>query len=374
LKLLFLLPMVWLLFESKKETSPEVKDITLSSSHNTNAQLPPTRHSNKRVVWLWRGLLGLLVLIVILALAGATYQAVATANDQRTYLPPGQLMDVGGHKLHIHCIGTANPGSPTVILEAGGGMASPSWAWVQAAVAETTRVCAYDRAGLGWSEPGPTPRDARQVADELHTLLDRAAIAGPYVLVGHSVGGMYVRVYTAQYPDQVTGLVLVDSSHPDQLARSPAIKADQENFQRMLQFVPLLAQFGIVRMSGMLETLTNGLPAQQRAEMTAFLAAPQEHATSLAEQTSWAATTDQTRDAGSLDARPLFVLTAGMESPPDWRMLQAELPALSSQSVQRTVDQATHLSLVSTQEDANATSAAILQVVEAARTGQPLDQ
>jgi pimeloyl-ACP methyl ester carboxylesterase len=271
-------------------------------------------------------------------------------------------------------MGVANSGSPTVILEAGGGMASPSWAWVQAIVAETTRVCAYDRAGVGWSDRGPTPRDARQVVHELHTLLDQAAIAGPYVLVGHSIGGLYVRVYTAQYPDQVDGLVLVDSSHPDQLARSPAIRAEQENFQRMLQFAPLLARLGIVRMSGMLEAISSGLPAQQQAEMTAFLAAPQEHTTSLAELAAFAAAADQTRDAGSLGARPLFVLTAGVDSSPDWRMLQAELPTLSSKSVQRIAGQATHLSLVSTQEGAQATSEAILQVIEAARTGQPLAQ
>jgi pimeloyl-ACP methyl ester carboxylesterase len=341
-------------------------------SHETKGQSQPRWHRNGWLFWLWRGLLGLLALIVILALAGVTYQAVATANDQQTYLPPGQLVDVGGYRLHLHCIGTANPGSPTVILEAGGGLASPGWTWVQSAVAASTRVCAYDRAGYGWSDPGPTPRDARQVVHELHTLLDQADIAGPYVLVGHSVGGMYVRVYAAQHPADVAGLVLVDSSHPDQLARSPSIRAEQEDFQRLLQFLPLLAQLGIIRIGGMGEATAIGLPAQQRAEMIAFGAVPEYYATLLAELEAFAATTDQTRDAGSLGTQPLFVLTAGTGNSPDWHTLQAELPALSSKSGHRIVGQATHQSLLNTQEDAQATSAAILQVVEAVRTGAAL--
>jgi pimeloyl-ACP methyl ester carboxylesterase len=344
---------------------------TIVTSRSTD--IGRTWRGNKLVVWLGRGLLGFLALIVILALAGATYQVIATANDQRTYAPPGQLVDVGGYRLHLHCIGTAKPGSPTVILEAGAGMASPSWAWVQSAVGATTRVCAYDRAGYGWSDLGPTPRDAQQVTHELHTLLKRAAIASPYVLVGHSVGGMYVRVYTAQYPDEVAGLVLVDSSHPDQLTRSPATKAEQESFQRMLQFAPLLARLGIVRLTGMGQTTALGLPAQQLAEMTAFLATPEYLDTILAEMEAWTATTDQTRRAGNLGARPLFVVTASVDMAGDSLPLQTEMAALSSKSGQHIVDQATHLSLVITQEDAQATSAAILQVVEEAHTGAALD-
>jgi pimeloyl-ACP methyl ester carboxylesterase len=344
----------------------------IALSDETKAQSQPLWRRNRLLFWLWRGLLGLLALIIILALAGATYQAIAAANDQWTYTPPGQLIDVGGYKLHLHCTGPANSGSPTVILEAGAGMASPSWAWIQSAVGETTRVCAYDRAGYGWSEPGPTPRDARQVVHELHTLLGRAAIAGPYVLVGHSIGGMYVRVYTAQYPDEVVGLVLVDSSHPDQLTRSPATKAEQESFQRMLQFAPFLARLGVVRLTGMGQATAIGLPAQQRAEMMAFLATPQYLDTLLAEMVAWAATTDQTRNAGRLGTRPLFVLSAGVDMAGDSHILQAEMAELSSKSGQLIADQATHLSLVITQEDAQATSAAILQVVETAHNGVAL--
>src|SRR5919202_5511772 len=132
--------------------------------------------------WIWRIFLGLLVLLVALPAAGATYQAVATALDRRAYPALGQLVDVGGYRLHIHCIGE---GSPTVILESGLPNFSSDWAWVQPEVAKTTRVCAYDRAGLGWSDASPRPRTTAVMADELALLLDRADIRGPYVLVAH---------------------------------------------------------------------------------------------------------------------------------------------------------------------------------------------
>jgi pimeloyl-ACP methyl ester carboxylesterase len=121
--------------------------------------------------------------------------------------------------LHINCLGQ---GSPTVILESGLANMSADWANVQPLVAKGTRVCAYDRAGIAWSDPGPQPRDPGQIAGELHTLLGRAGIAGPYVLVGQSFGGLYVRMYAARYPDEVAGMVLVDASHPDMWQRLPA--------------------------------------------------------------------------------------------------------------------------------------------------------
>ncbi|MCB0128761.1 MAG: alpha/beta fold hydrolase [Caldilineaceae bacterium] len=162
------------------------------------------RHSLR---WLSRVLLGLVITLLVLAGSGATYQALATARDARTFPPPGQLVDVGGYKLHIYCLGT---GAPTVITENGLGGSVPDWGLVQPAVSRSTRICSYDRAGSGWSEAGPYPRTSRQISTELHTLLANAGVSGPFVLVGHSAGGMHVQVYAAQYPAEVAGLVLVD--------------------------------------------------------------------------------------------------------------------------------------------------------------------
>lgn len=139
--------------------------------------------------------------------------AVGQQKDkQTTYSPPGKLVDVGGYRLHLNCTGKSGP---TVVLIAGAGDFSFDWGLVQPGVSRFTRGCSYDRAGLAWSEPGPTPRTMRQDAYELHMLLKAARIRGPYVLVGHSIGGLIARVYAEQYPDEVAGMVLIDSTHED---------------------------------------------------------------------------------------------------------------------------------------------------------------
>ncbi len=133
--------------------------------------------------------------------------------------PDVNRVDVGGYRLYLQCIGA---GSPTVVLEAGLGSPSEVWGLVQPGVARFTRVCAYDRAGVGGSDAGPRPRTSGTIVAALHTLLRRAGVGGPYVLVGHSIGGFHARLYAHRYPREVAGMVLVDASHPDQLARELA--------------------------------------------------------------------------------------------------------------------------------------------------------
>src|SRR5919112_3442402 len=191
---------------------------------------------------IWRPLLWFAVALLALAVAGAIYQAIATELAERAYPPPGEMVDVGGYSLHINCVGQ---GSPTVVLDAGSGEMSAQWVWVQQEVSETTRVCAYDRAGMGWSEMGPQPRDGRQISSELHTLLTKADIEGPYVLVGHSFGGMYMQTYAARYPDEVAGVALVDSStDPDQFGQRPEAQDSNEPQKQTFAVVPQLAQLG----------------------------------------------------------------------------------------------------------------------------------
>ena len=139
--------------------------------------------------------------------------AVGQQSDRKPkYPPPGKLVDIGGYRLHLNCTGTSGP---AVVLIAGAGDFSFDWGLVQPDVSRFARVCSYDRAQLAWSDPGPTPRTMRQDAHELHTLLRAARIKAPYVLVGHSLGGLIARVYAEQYPDEVAGMVLVDSTHED---------------------------------------------------------------------------------------------------------------------------------------------------------------
>src|SRR5215207_8827824 len=196
----------------------------------TNALNPPSPvwHSGKRVLrGIGRGLAALFGLIAVLALAGASYEAIAAAGDARRYPAPGQLVDIGGYRLHIQCVGA---GSPTVVLDAGLGGSSLDWSLVQSDLGSSTRVCAYDRAGMGWSDPGPQPRTPRQIARELHTLLTNAGIAEPYVLVGHSLAGKNVRLFAPSHPEEVAAMVLVDAR--SEYVDANTSPAEVQGFQR----------------------------------------------------------------------------------------------------------------------------------------------
>src|SRR5438105_13503552 len=175
------------------------------SSGTSLAAAPPSlsRRGRTRARRIGRGLIAVLGLLVVLGLVGTVYESVAEAADVRAYPPPGQMIEVGGHSLYINCVGT---GTPTVVIDAGWGDSSGAWSsWVQPGVARTTRVCTYDRAGMGFSEPGPLPRTAERFADELHMLLSGAGVPGPYVLVGHSLAGLPVGASADRYPTKVAG-------------------------------------------------------------------------------------------------------------------------------------------------------------------------
>jgi pimeloyl-ACP methyl ester carboxylesterase len=321
-------------------------------------------------------LLALVVVLLALAVAGAIYQAIATELAERVYPPPGEMVDVGGYSLHINCVGQ---GSPTVVLDAGLGDFSAQWVRVQREVSGTTRVCAYDRAGMGWSEMGPEPRDAKQITGELHTLLSKAGIEGPYVLVGHSFGGLYMQTYAARYPNEVAGVALVDSStEPDQFSQRPEARESYEPQKQKFAVVPqlaqlgvsLLARLGVVRLLFKLDPASPELPPQQRAQIDALTPSTRQVSTTALE---FLAPT-QTRRLGSLGRlgnKPLAVVTAG-KSEPSWLELQDKLTTLSSNSIHRVVKGATHTSLEYDRSDAQATSAAIDEVVAAVRNDRPL--
>jgi pimeloyl-ACP methyl ester carboxylesterase len=317
--------------------------------------------------WTAKALLWLVVALVVLAVIGAIYQAIATERDERAYPPPGHLVNVGGYSLHINCVGE---GSPTVILESALGAMSAHWVRVQQVVAETTRVCAYDRAGMGWSEPGPEPRDARQISSELHTLLKDADTEGPYVLVGHSYGGLYARMYAARYPNEVAGVVLVDSSHPEQFTRSPEGRAMYEQIRRLGAVIPFLTRLGVIRLFNVYPAHPD-LPPQQRAQIEAFNSSTRQVATTAAEFRATPETTAQVRSTGTLGDKPLAVISAGEQSS-SWLELQDELAALSSDSIHHVVEGAAHESLLYESRDAQVTGAAILEVVEVVRNDEPL--
>lgn len=209
--------------------------------------------------WLARILIVLIGLPILFLIFGFAYETIASRTDWDRYPPPGELVDIGGFRLHLYCTGTRQPDKPTVVLEAGGGNASPDWALVQPEIAGVIRVCSYDRAGRAWSDPGPTPRSSKVFATELHTLLETAGEQGPYIVVGHSFGGHTVRIFASEYPEEVVGIVLVDA-RAEELSDHPFFAAVRDTQQ--MNMWATLARFGFFRIIG-----RNMLPAPYREHL-----------------------------------------------------------------------------------------------------------
>jgi pimeloyl-ACP methyl ester carboxylesterase len=187
------------------------------------------------------------LLVVLLPLSGFLYQAAGSARDQRKFPPPGRLVDIAGARLHLV---DAGQGSPTVIFESGIAASSLNWRAVQAEVARFTRACAYDRAWLGWSDPVSTPRVTSVLTNELHSLFTEAHIPAPYVLVGHSFGGLLAQAYAVAHPDQVAGLVLIDPLPASEWAHVSGERLRILGWGiRLSRRGAMLARLGVVRIS-----------------------------------------------------------------------------------------------------------------------------
>lgn len=281
--------------------------------------------------WMKRVVIGLSGLLIVAALAGSAYQWLATRRALAATPPPGRLVDVGGHSLHMWCTGA---GLPSVILEAGLGGSSAGWGFVQPEVARFTRVCSYDRAGLGYSDPSPAPRTARRSARELAELLDRSGIDGPLVLVGASSGGFIVRVFASEYAQRVGGLVLVDASHEDQTHDVP----------RLARFVPLLSSLGVLRLLGVSFGLSSGSLApevREFARATSFrTAGHQAAANEIIHIRESAAEVRSTRRELTI---PLVVVTGARGADARWQDLQRDQVGLSRRGCQIIAEQSGHV-------------------------------
>lgn len=322
--------------------------------------------------WLKRALLWTGIFTVVLVISGLIYQTAASEADRKNLPPPGNLIDVGGFKMHIYCTGE---GSPTVILETLSGGTSSYWGWVQPGVAKDARVCVYDRAGRGWSEPDPQPQSLARTVRNLQTLLTNANISGPYVLVGHSIGGIYVRQFAADYPQEVTGMVLVDAANPFQFDRYPEMMAENESYMQIAKIFPAVARLGIGHLYFALggEFDFGQMKEPQKSEIKAAWSSPEYFESHYAEAVAAGSIYPDGQKLGGLGDLPLVVLTQGNDSASSsWIELQNELASLSTNSLHITVDDATHASLAFNPEHAQAVSDAVLKVVDAARSGERL--
>jgi len=322
---------------------------------------------------LWLGLFkrvfgGLVVLVLLLVCAGAAYQFLGNRRDESRFPQLGTSVNAGGFQLNLNCTGETRATSsgagkaPVVILESGLGVPAIGWSLVQQDAAKLTRVCSYDRAGYGWSEPGPRPRDADEIARELHTALQNAEIPPPYILVGHSFGGLLVRVYTARYSGEVAGLVLVDASHEEEDGRLPPSMKRAFDYQvaqlhSIRSALPILRSLGIARLLAGQPGPGVAMSKTLQDEFRYLQLQPKYLDAELAESDAMPRSVAETRSAGDLGDRPLMVLTAGQVTYPSdvpaadaemfhkiWLAeLQPSLAKLSTRGREMLVEKSTHL-------------------------------
>lgn len=256
--------------------------------------------------------IGLLLLITLLTLAGASYQAYATHRDARTLPPPGQMVDIGDHRLHIDCRGQ---GSPMILLESGAQLWSSGWRHIHEDLARDHRVCAYDRSGLGWSDPGSPPFDAETAVNELHALLERSGETLPFVFVGHSLGGMLAQVYNHRYPGELAAAVYIDSG-------DAAILIEDFEAQRDDPIRPCSlsckAQIGFAYLGVPRLVLNNvdmlddpAYPPDAVAEFKALAARPEFLRSAFLILRYMPTAAFQTMDAGPIADRPVLVIYSG---------------------------------------------------------------
>jgi pimeloyl-ACP methyl ester carboxylesterase len=311
-----------------------------------------------------------LVTTVLLLLAatsvGAMVGQVTTGSFADTHPAPGATRSVGDHALHLDCRGQ---GSPTVVLFSGLGEFSASWARDSDGLSPTTRVCAYDRAGQGWSDDVEHPQDGVTAAEDLHALLAAAGEQGPFVLVGHSIGGPYAMTYADQYAEQVAGMVLLDSSSPRQLTDIPSYPGQYAAMRRGYAVLPVLARLG----AGGLVAAGSGYPGDVADRLHAMTSTPRAARNARDEITTVPQLFQQAQALTTLGDLPLVVLTASgtLNNTEGWAAAQDQLAGLSTNRIHLEVD-SSHQGLVDDDHAAAESARAIDQVVHAVRDRAPV--
>lgn len=316
-------------------------------------------------------ILGSCLMLALLTMIGAIYQWVSERRDMQLHPPPGRMIEVGGYRLHLNCSGS---GSPTVILDSGADAVSLHWFKVQPEVAKFTRVCSYDRAGYGWSDLAPTIPYVDENAKRLHTLLTNAGVASPFVMVGQSYGGLIVRMFEHQYPEEVSGAVLVESMHEDQFERLGGSQAPSPVWARKLASgaVRLGARVGLWRVLSD-PTPINGVPPDLLAIHQAVEQRTSKYDAEMAMEGTGIQSLEQVRATKFADGptpfgdKPLIILTSSA-SPSAWKDLQAELANLSTRGKYAVVQKSSHNIQL---ERPDAVTAAIREIVDTSRQSAP---
>lgn len=292
-------------------------------------------------------LIGFVILTALIPIAGLTYQAIAQYLDEQKFPPPGDMISIGNYSLHLNCQSNFQGSADvTVIMEAGAGGDSLTWSSVQPKLAQSMRVCTYDRAGMGWSDAGSEPRSSDQIVSELNKLLANASISGPLIFVGHSFGGLVAQHYARAYPDQVVGMILVDAVHPDFIASlSPSALAQRESQLSLLKFGGLLTRFGVTRALNVVNFPAD-MPEEIRGNVRALALRPVTAATIYGETIAFEKSVEEMQKLPPLSADlPIAVISrlfdesnasqqGGVEVEQLWSNLQTELAQLNDNTIQ----------------------------------------
>jgi pimeloyl-ACP methyl ester carboxylesterase len=316
--------------------------------------------------WSRRVLLYPAFVVLGLVAVGGAFETVVEAATSNSAPAGGRTYAVAGHSLYLQCVGS---GSPAVILFNGLAERTPSWAWVQRDVSPQTRVCAFDRAGEGWSGRTPGRQDAHALSDDVHGLLAAANIPAPYVIAGHSVGGTYALAYAMDYPKDVAGVALIDSATPYQFDLS-FYPGFYKLWRRAQALLPTVARAGIVRVA--LGTGFSSTPPDARRALRMFGSSPRELRADRDEFAMLPAVFQQDKGLTSLHGKPLYVLTADLGQQSGWFESQAKMATLSTNSVQRKTQGATHAALLEDKTYAAVSGRAISAVVRSVRTSTAL--
>ena len=293
------------------------------------------KHDRKFLRMFGKFLIGLLILLVILVAFGLIREAILRNNYRSEYPAPGEMVTIGDHDIHLNCVGE---GSPTVVFEADlDQYGSLSWDPVQKEVSKLTRACSYDRAGILWSKPGPRPRDGETIAAELKTLLENAGEEGPYLLVGHGFGGAYLRIFAGKNPEDVAGMVLVESSHPEMMTRFEEITGIPQEIPDE-QIRPLILLLSYLGAPGRWKDNIYNVAPEIWDPVQAYF--PQSSMTWFDEKAEGSNTLAQAGQYDNLGEFPLIVIASstpisgehGEELQEMWIDLQHDLLSLSSNS------------------------------------------
>lgn len=300
--------------------------------------------------------------LVLCGVIGASMQAVLEWRDSESYPPPGDLVNVGeGREIHVHRSGQPHAG-PTIVLEVGGSLTSSAWAWIQPELAEFADVISYDRAGSGWSDAAGRLAGSNGTVEDLKTSLVASGAPGPYLLVGHSIGGYYIQEFARRYPDDVAGLILLDPTPVGWAAALPEeMVANIESQQASVGLLRVATILGVTRLWNPMAGMAQGLPEPAKSELTAATLRARH-------QQAIQADTDVFLEVGSMNptiekfgSLPVLIVSAGVSADPQydaweqaqWR-LHEDLLKLSSNSKHLIMPSANHLSLLTDEDDANA--------------------